>query len=111
MEEQSYDPVVPVKVENRRASERSCHGIHCREGLCLPCLGVSKLAAPEQYDLRTTRGEFRKAPPLESSAVLLVGRVFPLAVKERNWNLPTEAARQAVFQANWKDLPERRIEP
>lgn len=32
MEEQSYDPVVPVKVENRRASERSGHGIHWREG-------------------------------------------------------------------------------
>jgi hypothetical protein len=32
MEEQSYDPIVPVKVENRRASERSGHGIHSREG-------------------------------------------------------------------------------
>jgi hypothetical protein len=32
MDEQSYDPVVPVKVENRRASERSGHGIHWREG-------------------------------------------------------------------------------
>jgi hypothetical protein len=32
MEEQSYDPVVPVKVENHRASERSGHGIHWREG-------------------------------------------------------------------------------
>jgi hypothetical protein len=32
MEEQSYDPVVPVKVKNHRASERSGHGIHWREG-------------------------------------------------------------------------------
>jgi len=32
MDEQSYDPVVPVKGENRRASERSGHGIHRREG-------------------------------------------------------------------------------
>ena len=32
MEEQSYDPILPVKVENRRASERSGHGIHWREG-------------------------------------------------------------------------------
>jgi len=32
MEEQSYDPIVPMKVENRRASERSGHGIHWREG-------------------------------------------------------------------------------
>jgi hypothetical protein len=32
MDEQSYDLVVPVKVENRRASERSGHGIHWREG-------------------------------------------------------------------------------
>jgi hypothetical protein len=32
MEEQSYDPVLPMKVENRRASERSAHGIHWREG-------------------------------------------------------------------------------
>src|SRR5580692_3979886 len=32
MEEQSYDPIVPVKVENRRASARSGHGIHWREG-------------------------------------------------------------------------------
>ncbi len=32
MEEQSYDPVVPMKAENRRASERSGHGIHWREG-------------------------------------------------------------------------------
>jgi hypothetical protein len=32
MDEQSYDPVVPVKGENRRASERSGHGIHWREG-------------------------------------------------------------------------------
>jgi hypothetical protein len=31
MEEQSYDPVVPAKVENRRASGRSGHGIHWRE--------------------------------------------------------------------------------
>ncbi len=26
------NPYVPVKVENRRASERSGHGIHWREG-------------------------------------------------------------------------------
>jgi hypothetical protein len=32
MEEQSYDPVVPAKVGNRRASERSGHGTHWREG-------------------------------------------------------------------------------
>jgi hypothetical protein len=32
MDEQSYDPVVPMKVENRRASERSGHGTHWREG-------------------------------------------------------------------------------
>jgi hypothetical protein len=32
MEEQSYEPVVPVKVGNRRASERSGHGTHWREG-------------------------------------------------------------------------------
>lgn len=32
MEEQSYDPVVPMKVGNRRASARSGHGTHWREG-------------------------------------------------------------------------------
>ena len=32
MEEQSYDLVVPMKVGNRRASERSGHGTHWREG-------------------------------------------------------------------------------
>ena len=32
MDEQSYDPVVPVKVGNRRASARSSHGTHWREG-------------------------------------------------------------------------------
>jgi hypothetical protein len=32
MEEQSYDPIVPEKVGNRRASARSGHGIHWREG-------------------------------------------------------------------------------
>jgi hypothetical protein len=32
MDEQSYDPVVPVKVGNRRASARSGHGTHGREG-------------------------------------------------------------------------------
>ena len=32
VDEQSYDPIVPVKVGNRRASERSGHGIHWREG-------------------------------------------------------------------------------
>ena len=32
MDEQSYDPVVPAKVGNRRASERSGHGTHWREG-------------------------------------------------------------------------------
>ena len=32
MDEQSYDPIVPVKVGNRRASERSGHGTHWREG-------------------------------------------------------------------------------
>jgi hypothetical protein len=32
MEEQSCDLLVPVKLENRRASERSGHGIHWREG-------------------------------------------------------------------------------
>jgi hypothetical protein len=31
-DEQSYDPVVPVKVGNRRASARSGHGTHWREG-------------------------------------------------------------------------------
>src|ERR1700733_10700336 len=32
MAEQSYDPIVPGKVGNRRASERSGHGTHWREG-------------------------------------------------------------------------------
>jgi hypothetical protein len=32
MDEQSYDPIVPVKVGNRRASVRSGHGTHWREG-------------------------------------------------------------------------------
>jgi hypothetical protein len=32
MDEQSYDPVVPMKVGNRRASARSGHGTHWREG-------------------------------------------------------------------------------
>ncbi len=32
MDEQSYDPIVPVKVGNRRVSERSGHGTHWREG-------------------------------------------------------------------------------
>src|SRR6266567_3739330 len=32
MDEQSYEPVVPVKVGNRRASARSGHGTHWREG-------------------------------------------------------------------------------
>ena len=32
MDEQSYDPVVPGKVGNRRASARSGHGTHWREG-------------------------------------------------------------------------------
>ena len=30
--EQSYDSIVPMKVENRRAPARGGHGIHCREG-------------------------------------------------------------------------------
>lgn len=30
--EQSYNPIVPMKVGNRRASARSGHGIHWREG-------------------------------------------------------------------------------
>ena len=30
--EQSYDPIVPVKVGNRRAPARSGHGTHWREG-------------------------------------------------------------------------------
>ena len=32
MDEQSYDPVVPVKAGNRRASARSGHGTRWREG-------------------------------------------------------------------------------
>ncbi len=32
MGEQSYDPIVPVKVGNRRALERGGHGTHRREG-------------------------------------------------------------------------------
>ena len=32
MDEQSYEPIVPVKVGNRRASARSGHGTHWREG-------------------------------------------------------------------------------
>ena len=32
MVEQSYDPIVPMKVGNRRASARSGHGTHWREG-------------------------------------------------------------------------------
>ena len=30
--EQSYDPIVPTRVGNRRASSRSGHGTHRREG-------------------------------------------------------------------------------
>ncbi len=30
--EQSYDPILPMKVENRRARETGGHGIHWREG-------------------------------------------------------------------------------
>jgi len=32
-EEQSYDSIVPVKVENRRAPARGGHDIHWREGM------------------------------------------------------------------------------
>jgi hypothetical protein len=32
VDEQSYEPTVPMKVGNRRASERSGHGTHWREG-------------------------------------------------------------------------------
>jgi hypothetical protein len=32
MLEQSYDPIVPRKAENRRAPERGGHGIRWREG-------------------------------------------------------------------------------
>ena len=32
MVEQSYEPIVPAKVENRRAPARGGHGIHWREG-------------------------------------------------------------------------------
>src|SRR5215472_19226289 len=32
MLEQSYDPILPRKVENRRAPARGGHGIHWREG-------------------------------------------------------------------------------
>jgi hypothetical protein len=71
----------------------------------------SKVATPEQSDLRTALGEFRKALRLGSPAVLLIGLVFAGALKARNWNLLTKAARQAVSLANWKDLPDRRIEP
>jgi hypothetical protein len=31
MDEKSYDPIVPMKVGNRRAFERSGHGTHWRE--------------------------------------------------------------------------------
>jgi hypothetical protein len=34
--EQSYEPIVPSKVGNRRASERSGHGTHRREGANRP---------------------------------------------------------------------------
>jgi hypothetical protein len=30
--EQSYEPIIPAKVENRRAPERGGHGSHRREG-------------------------------------------------------------------------------
>jgi len=76
----------------------------------LPCLAVSKVSTPEQSDLRTTLGEFQTAAPLESPTVLLVGRVFARALKQRNWNSLIEIARLTVSQANWKELPERRIE-
>jgi uroporphyrin-III C-methyltransferase len=77
----------------------------------LPCLAVSKVATPEQSNLRTTLGEFRNAAPLESPTVLLIGRVFARALQARNSNLLTEAAREAVSHAIWKNLSERRIEP
>ena len=31
--EQSYDSILPMKVENRRAPARGGHGIHWREGM------------------------------------------------------------------------------
>jgi uroporphyrin-III C-methyltransferase len=77
----------------------------------LPCIAVSRVSTPQQSDIRTTLGEFQKHAPLESPTVLLVGRVFARALKERNGNLLTEAATQAVSQTNWKESPERRIEP
>lgn len=77
----------------------------------LPCIAVSKVSTPQQSDIRTTLGEFQKHAPLESPTVLLVGRVFARALKVLKSNLLTEAARQAVSQANWKELSERRIEP
>jgi uroporphyrin-III C-methyltransferase len=76
----------------------------------LPCLAVSRVSTPEQSNLRTTLGEFRKATPLESPTVLLIGRVFASAFKARDSNLLTEATSQAVSQANWKESFERRIE-
>jgi len=61
MEEQSYDPIVPVKVGNRRASERSGHGIMT---LAEPAIGVHgawELAARIKSAWRA--GTSRTPPP------------------------------------------------
>lgn len=77
----------------------------------LPCVAVSKVSTLEQSEIRATLGGFCKAAPLESPTVLLVGRVFARALKQRDYELFTETAMQGVAQANRKDLSERRTEP
>ena len=65
MEEQSYDPVLPMKVGNRRASERSGHGTHWREGRnrCTHRISVDAdvLSQEARQGLEQTAGEFNEA--------------------------------------------------
>jgi hypothetical protein len=71
----------------------------------------SKVTTPQQTDFRTTLGEFRKALPLESPAVLLIGRVFARALKERDWNFAHRSCKVSRVPSQLDDLPERTIEP
>ena len=109
--EQSYEPIVPMKVENRRAPARGGHGIHWRE-VAATLTAVPAGASPaggerpdatvvisgnakgdrhvESPDVNVSgAGETRSDPPKEASES--TGRSKSEPVKPRNSWIPPEA--------------------
>jgi uroporphyrin-III C-methyltransferase len=76
----------------------------------LPCVAVSNASTPRQSEIRCTLADFPRHAPLESPAILLIGRVFAHTLKQSKTRRLNEILNHAISESTLGTSSERRLD-